>query len=610
NINLLKILHDNFASNYLNATLLNGFVQLIFKATRIQGKQFGLIDHILTNTTYPSMTSGVIISDISDHFFTFTTDCNKLKPDSTEYFYTRIFSKTKTDSFKTSLSDIDWRPVLSDTGVDSCFDSFWNIFKEKFELHFPLKKVKRNKNIHKINQFMTKGLLISRKTKLSLLKNSIANPSQYNIDTYKNYRNLYNKLLRISRAKYYESSLNENRKNPKKTWELIGEAINKSNVHSKIPELVKDGVNLIDDKDKANAFNDFFTGIGSKISNTINDSNTDPQDFLTNRHDTPLLDLGTIGPIHVNDVIKSLPNKSSQDLEGISLKLLKSVSTIVSVPLSHIFNLSLDQGIFPSALKCSRTVPVFKNGNKNLCDNYRPISLVPTISKILEKIIAIKLSNHLDINKLLYKHQYGFQRGKQTEQNLIHLLNFVSNSLNNNKICMGIFLDIKKAFDCVPHDLLFKKLHGLGIRDKALDWFKSYLTDRRQMCDVNGSLSDVKHIDIGVLQGSTLGPILFLCFINDLPNSCPNALSLLFADDTACLISDDNPASLFRRANSELKGLANWFRTNKLAVNVSKTKYIVFHTKQKKLNLTDLHLQYDDNDNNISLPDQSKITVL
>jgi len=222
----------------------------------------------------------------------------------------------------------------------------------------------------------------------------------------------------------------------------------------------------------------------------------------------PILEFNEIGPIFVSDIIKSLPNKSSQDLNGVSLKLVKSIRTEISTPLAHIFNLSLSNGIFPESLKCSRTVPVYKCGQKNLCDMYRPISLVPTFSKILEKIVATKLTNHLELNKLIYKHQYGFQRGKQTEHNLLHLLNFVGNALNENKFCVGIFLDIKKAFDCVPRNILFKKLSNFGIKDTALNWFVSYLSNRQQKCDVNGSLSDSGDVEIGVLQGSTLGPII------------------------------------------------------------------------------------------------------
>jgi len=168
---------------------------------------------------------------------------------------------------------------------------------------------------------------------------------------------------------------------------------------------------------------------------------------------------------------------------------------------------------------------------------------------------------------------------------------------------MGIFLDIKKAFDCVPRDILFKKLEHLGINGVTLKWFKSYLSNRSQKCDVNGSLSDLGFIDIGVLQGSTLGPILFLCFINDLP--CSNMMySLLFADDTACLVSKKNLNDLFIFANSELHKISIWFKANKLAVNVKKTKYIIFHQRQKQLNLQGLKLYYNDNDPGEDIPDK------
>jgi len=151
----------------------------------------------------------------------------------------------------------------------------------------------------------------------------------------------------------------------------------------------------------------------------------------------------------------------------------------------------------------------------------------------------------------------------------------VSNAINKNEYCIGIFLDVKKAFDCVPHKILFAKLERLGIRGNVLDWFKSYLSNRTQRCDVNGSLSEENGIDIGVLQGSTLGPILFLCYVNDLPNSTA-MLSLLFADDTACLIADSDINRLYNKANLELQKLACWFKANKLCVNVKKQNILFF----------------------------------
>ena len=208
----------------------------------------------------------------------------------------------------------------------------------------------------------------------------------------------------------------------------------------------------------ANEFNNFFTEIGSKISNIIQPTITQPENYLTDLPNIRHLDLGQTGPVHFCDIFKSFEPKKSQDIDGISIELLKFISTAISTPLSHIFNLSLSTGIFPSKLKTSRTVPIFKTGCADLCDNYRPISLLSTLSKILEKIVSIQLVNHLELNKLIYKHQYGFQRNKSTEHHLIHLSNFVSNAINENKYCIGVFLDLKKAFDVCSHSILIKNL--------------------------------------------------------------------------------------------------------------------------------------------------------
>ncbi len=247
----------------------------------------------------------------------------------------------------------------------------------------------------------------------------------------------------------------------------------------------------------------------------------------------------------------------------------------ISSPLAHIFNLSIQQGIFPSKLKVTRTVPIFKAGDPHQCDNHRPISLVKSISKILEKIVSIHLVNHLEINKLIYTHQYGFQRGKSTEQNLIHVLNHIGSALNDGKYCVGVFLDLKKAFDVRNHIILLKKMEKYGIGGIELAWFKSYLTGRSQVVDINGTHSNPRNVDISVIQGSILGPILFLIYINDLPNTT-SLLTFMFADDTSTLKSNVNLNELVDEINNELRKLATGFRCNKMAVNTSKTKFIIF----------------------------------
>ena len=239
-------------------------------------------------------------------------------------------------------------------------------------------------------------------------------------------------------------------------------------------------------------------------------------------------------------------------------------------------------------------VPIFKSGDPTNVDNYRPISLVKTFSKILEKLVCTKLVNHLELNNLIFKHQYGFLRRKSTEHALLQVFNYVSEALNKNNYCIGLFLDLKKAFDVVPHDILLNKLKLLGIVDTAWNWFASYLSDRKQIVDINGTTSHPSNLDISVIQGTSLGPILFLCFINDLPNATL-LLSILFADDTTCLDSDPNLSILIQRFNTEIQKMADWFKANRMALNTSKTKFIIFHTKGKKINLDGNTLVYNDN---------------
>ena len=334
---------------------------------------------------------------------------------------------------------------------------------------------------------------------------------------------------------------------------------------------------------------------GGKISKSIPKVNIKPEKFLSEKKNVPPFDFDKVGPILICDILKSMDPKKSKDMDGISLDLLKSIDTSVCKPLAHIFNLSLKTGVFPDKLKVSRVVPIFKAGDKKLCDNYRPISLVSTIAKILEKIVAVKLTNYLEVNKLLYIYQFGFQKKLSTEHNLLHLTNYVSNALNKDDFCVGIFLDLKKAFDVVPHKILLKKLKKLGIKNNALDWFQSYLSNRSQCVDINGQISSPRTINISVMQGSVLGPLLFLCFINDL--HCASELfTLLFADDTCCLASGKNLKDLIKYCNIEMQKIANWFSANQLAVNVSKCKFLVFHNKGKRLNFEGETIVYNLNE--------------
>jgi len=219
-------------------------------------------------------------------------------------------------------------------------------------------------------------------------------------------------------------------------------------------------------------------------------------------------------------------------------------------------------------------------------------------------VVAKKLLSHLQINNLLYEHQYGFLPKRSTEQNLIQVTNYITNALNDGMFCIGVFIDLRKAFDVCSHKILLKKLKNLGIKGNDLKWFESYLSNRMQNVDINGTLSDEQCFNISVIQGSVLGTILFLCYINDF-HVCTTLFSTLFADDGSCLAKHKNLNDLILYVNVELQKISNWFLANKMAINTSKTKFILFRTKGK--NVDDNVCKVFFNNNEIGKPEDQNL---
>ncbi len=442
---------------------------------------------------------------------------------------------------------------------------------------------------------MTNGLLISRSTKKTLHKASIANPSAENVNKFKTFKTIYQRVLRAAKKLYFTSKLQENASNPKKTWETLNEILGKNNKSETVDKISVNGTISSDPSEIANTFNNFFVSVGQQISNSVPPIAKSPEDYVNYEREVPEMLLQNTTPEHVKKVIKQLKPKSSIDANGVSSKMIKFIGDEIANPLSHIFNISLNSGVFPARLKLCRVIPIFKSGDSLNCDNYRPISLLSSISKVLEKIVAKKLISHLLTNDLLYVHQYGFLPNRSTEHNLLQILNYISKALDDGNFCVGVFLDLRKAFDVCSHEILLKKLQKMGVRGVAHNWFKNYLAGRSQFVDINGTKSGPLSIDISVIQGSILGPILFLCYINDF-YTATTLFSVLFADDTTSLGKGNNLRELTNYVNGELQKISNWFRANKMAVNTAKTKFIVFRTRDKRVNPDDCRLEFNSNE--------------
>ena len=255
-----------------------------------------------------------------------------------------------------------------------------------------------------------------------------------------------------------------------------------------------------------------------------------------------------------------------------------------------IFNLSISTGIVPEMLKIAKVVPIYKKDDAEKFSNYRPVSLLPCFSKILERLVFNRCVEYIDIHEILNDKQFGFRPNHSTYMAIIQLVDKITNAVERNETTIGFFLDLSKAFDTIDHDILLYKLEHYGFRGIVLEWFKNYLSNRKQYVSYNSCDSELKDIVCGVPQGSILGPLLFILYVNDITNTSDMLEFILFADDTTILYSHPNIENQINRINEELKEVSNWFKANKLSVNASKTNYTILGTPRMVSNMDELNL--------------------
>ena len=374
-----------------------------------------------------------------------------------------------------------------------------------------------------------------------------------------------------------------NSKDVKKTWLGIKSILNiDKGRYSDVNQLNIDGKIIDDPTDIAQRLNDFFVNVGPNTDKSIpTNPVSKPEKYLKNRSQVEFI-ISHISNEEIIDIINSLENKA-QGPQSIPLKLLKLIPDLIIFPLSEIINLSFSSGVFPNAIKIAKVIPIHKGGSTDELNNYRPISILSIFDKIIEKLIHKQLYHFLTINNVLFKNQYGFRKNNSTSLALIQMVEKIRESIDNKKIGCGIFIDLSKAFDTVNHKILLKKLEHYGIRGTALKWFQSYLFERKQYVYINGESSSLRIISCGVPQGSVLGPLLFLLYVNDLPNISDQLTFFLFADDTNIFYESQSLTDLERTLNKELRKLQEWLIVNRLSLNLKKTNFVLFHPFNKPL---------------------------
>ena len=585
NYNLLKYSKDKYVTEFLDTMTQHKLQPTINKPTRIVKNQNpSLIDNIFINSLEKDITTGNLTSKISDHMPNFMILNNHSFSTIKLPIKRRSYKNYDANEYAKDIQSIDILPALRmyQDDVHSITKYYHDQLLAVMNKHAPY-VIPTKQELKWIQKpWITKHIQKIIKEKDSVYSKYVKKKSKFWYNRYRILCDIVKQEISKNKKKYFSWYFKANIDNSKKVWKGINEIINnKSSKDNEEIYLDDDGNIITDQKTVANKFNKFYTTVADKLVRKLGNPTTKFQDYLKNPNKHSIF-LNETDPGEVATLIHKLDVRKSGDIYGVNARLVKDAGPSVATNLSIIFNLCIEKGTFPQLLKTAKVIPIYKADSKMLASNYRPISLLPIIGKLFEKIIHSRFTSFIKKYNILFKRQYGFQNGKSTEQAHIDIQNSILNAIEKKESPCCLFLDFAKAFDTVNHSILIQKLNHYGIRGNALQLIESYLADREQCVQVNNATSDFEYIKHGVPQGSILGPLLFLLYINDIAQSSPLLEFYLFADDTTIFISDSDVKRLEKTLNTELVHVSNWLIANKLSLNVGKSNVLLFRQSNKQ----------------------------
>ncbi len=564
-----------------------GMVQTVQEITRI-GKlgdkiTKSTIDVVMTNTYSHFIDCKVLDDRIGDHqAVKFTLDFNVAKASKFKKILIRDHCKSNISAFKQFLAhNSDYGPILNSSNPNEAAEGLNAHIQQYYDQFCPIKQIKCHSDyIHKPSEELLANIKLRRKLYRKFKKHqSKKHPVGQQLCTkcdelWKDFKQQRNFTTKLSRNRKRENVITELKAKSamndlKGVWKTIKKASN-------IPVKATNANNNLD----ANKSNEYFASIGPKIQAQVGQwYDNEFQNYLqeANPEESYLDSFADVSESAVLEFVNSIPvDKSTNDI--VPIKVFRQIVPSIITPFTHIVNLSLRTGIMPDSCKIAVVTPIHKDGDIEDPGNYRPISILPVLSKTIEFFVNSELTQYLDDKGLISQHQYGFRKDHSTTYLMLDLFDKIYLAKSKQKHPVIIFLDIKKAFDTVNHNILLHKLEHYGIRGIALKWFESFLTGRKQQTKVGCRFSNFIEITSGVPQGSILGPILFSIFINDLPFACTESTPYLFADDGA-LYFDNVMRGSYANIKQEVKSIFKWLQANKLSLNNDKTKLLIFDSK-------------------------------
>lgn len=538
--------------------------QFVREATRYGKDSATLIDYFCTNFDKENVLCKVNSVDFSDHesiLVNIHLNTTKTK----KYRFGRIFSKKNYKKFKTECDRTNW--VISSYNLDP-LSMIHQMISKNFEKAFPIIKIKDKKK----KPWITTGIKTSARNMRSLLVIRKYTTNEGFISYVNKYKKIYKKTLRLAKDRYYNSRIQNSSNSVKENWAIINELRGKTN-------SFKASYNVSPDQ-----FNEFFSTIADELTSKLTVKH-DPLKYIEDVNITDACHLYSTNIMELKENIAAIKNKNAAGYDGISIKIFYNLPDSTLYALVDAINLSFINGTFPACLKTAIVVPQHKGGSLEDPSNFRPISLLPTLSKIIEGLVKSRMVDFLTKHQILATCQFGFQASKNTQDAMFSFLEYAYSNLNQGEMLASVFCDFSKAFDCVRHDILLKKLFIYGLRNATWHWFRSYLSDRIQIIRVSDKFSKFSEIKHGVPQGSVLGPILFLIYINDLTKISISGKFTLFADDTTLLWHGRDTDTLKHTVSHDLHVIKNWCDSNFLSLNTNKTNILTFKFAYDQLRL-------------------------
>lgn len=567
-INLMNMY--NFKSN------IDGF-------TRCTANSSTTIDNVLTNFNLISKPIN-IETGLSDHvgqivIVPYIMDDSEAAIEKSKHVMRRVFNKTQISGFVLDISMEEWASVFNAETTEAKYNCFLKTFLLYFEKHFPRKSI-INKNSTRpawITCQLKEAMIIKRKLYLESRNNNTAEFKA----KFKEYKKQLAKKVASSKRDYNDNFIKKAENKIKATWNVINSTRGTSKDRSKDNniKLLINNKKVNEPTEVANSLNTYFNTISELIMNTSIDTMEECRIKLENRKVSTnhIMELNETSPNEIMNIIRKFKLKKSSGWDEVPISILKHTSHIIAGPMSYICNSSFKEGVFPSKLKLSVIKPLYKKGCKNNMSNYRPLALLSTFSKIFEKLVLERIMRFVNSSSLLGENQHGFRESYSTTTATYDLLHSVNSGLDNKEITATIMCDLSKAFDTIDSKLMLMKLEYYGVGGLALEWIRSYLSDRKQKVQIVNNTSSVTSSKWtrslnGLPQGAILSPILFSIFVNDLANNVPDNVKVVqYADDTSLVIKGRTEDELRFNIQRVIVALDSWFAVNKLKLNCEKT---------------------------------------